>query len=151
MDTYTFHLSQETELFYDPLGPVTGNGVAWTLTGPRGVEANGPYLYQDSPVLKLVAGDYKISFAGTFGQLGSYNFRLFNLANPTPITLGTTVSDAVDLPGGTKVYSFAGTAGDHISYDNLDYSGNANHRIIDPNGKLVGQSTQIYGDQNISF
>ena len=147
VDSYTFNLSQDTEIFFDVLAPYSGN-LKWSLAGPRGVEVVNQELYNDGSVLKLVAGDYTLSFRAAGAQVGSYAFRLFNLANTTPINLGTAVSDTLDLPAGTKVYSFAATAGEHLYFNSLNYSGSANYRLIDPNGRQVFQQP-TYNDQNV--
>jgi len=58
----------EVRPVYDLLASTSGN-LKWSLRGPRGVEAIDQSVSSDSPILKLVAGDYTLSFAAPFGQV----------------------------------------------------------------------------------
>lgn len=139
VDRYAFHLAQDTELYFDSLLTSSNTQVKWSLTGPRGVEATAQYGYLDGSVFKLVAGDYTLSFAAEFGQTGNYAFRLLDLAAATPLTIDSLVSGTLDLPNGSRAYSFTATAGDHLYFDTQTFSGGGNWRLFNSSGHQIFQ------------
>ena len=91
-------MANPAQLYFDSL--TNDSSLSWTLTGPRGTEVSSrSFTSSDSdnfgstnPVLNLIAGNYTLAVAGSSNHLGSYGFRLSNLASATAITPGTPVS-----------------------------------------------------------
>ena len=50
-------------------------------------------------------------------QTGAYSFRLWDLAQATPLTPGTPVSGTLSPANETDLYRFTAAAGDRFSFD----------------------------------
>ncbi|MFO1022809.1 MAG: Ig-like domain-containing protein [Planctomycetales bacterium] len=147
VDTYTFSLLSDTKVYLDTLS--NESTVLWSLKGP--VTTNFNYLYgtdwySSDPVMTLPAGDYTLSMKRDGGTLGTYKFRLLDLASATPLTLplGTPVNGTLNPNNETDLYNFDGTAGAQYYFDASSITGDigsAYWRLIDPYGKPVPGAT----------
>ena len=148
-DTYTFSVSQETQLYFDSL---SNSGALWSLTGPRGtVVSNRAFSASDSgylggsPVLDLLPGDYVLTVQAptnyyTPSVIDTYSFRMLNLSTATAISPGTAVANqTLDPANSTNAYQFSATAGSRFAFQILSETGNASAywRLVDPYGNLV--------------
>ena len=86
--SYTFNLAGASQLYFDSL---TNDGnLTWKLVGPQGTEVSSrSFTASDlsgiasNPVLNLAAGNYTLTVSANADHLGSYSFRLANLASAT--------------------------------------------------------------------
>ncbi|HET9129966.1 MAG TPA: matrixin family metalloprotease, partial [Terriglobia bacterium] len=144
VDSYTFNLATASMLYFDMLSPNNPN-FNWTLEGPAGLVIVGrAFTGSDShdignPVLNLIAGNYTLTIDATFDNIGSYSFRLLNLADATPITVGTPVNSTMNPGQETDLYRFNGTTGDLLYFDVTarNGGGNAQWSLVDKFGNLV--------------
>ncbi|HET9131023.1 MAG TPA: hypothetical protein VFO86_08755, partial [Terriglobia bacterium] len=143
-DSYTFSLASGSMLYFDMLSPNDGNFI-WSLIGPAGTVISGrAFTGSDShdignPVLNLIAGNYTLIVDGNGDTIGSYSFRLLNLADATSITPGTPVDSTLNPGQETDLYRFNGTAGDLFYFDVTarNGGGNAQWSLVDKFGNLV--------------
>src|SRR5207249_11972554 len=85
---YTFPLPSAARLYFDSLTNVSG--LRWYLDGPTGNVVNNAGFSGDDNLGLLVAGGYKLTvFANNNNDtIGSYQFRLFDLATASALTPG---------------------------------------------------------------
>ncbi|MFA7602290.1 MAG: LamG domain-containing protein, partial [Novosphingobium sp.] len=145
---YAFTLDKHTFALFDSL--TDNSSLRWTLTGPEGVEVDARRFDQSdsssfsgSPVLKLGPGAYVLTVAGTADFTGAFNFRLSDLANATPLALGTRVAAPLTPANATAAYRFAANAGESFFFDALGSVNGVRWRLIDPAGNLVFNQTTL--------
>lgn len=144
---YAFTLDQRSLLYLDSL---SSNRLGWTLTGPRGVEANNiPFGATDSldnnqPVRDLVAGEYLLRINSN-NLVSEFGFRLANLADATEITPGTPFDGELTTPSETDLYRFDTNEGDEFYFDVVSASDvtNTQYKLIDPFGQVVFISNRL--------
>src|SRR5438477_1189237 len=83
--------------------------------------------------LQIMAGDYTLTVAASGSTTGNYAFRLWDLAQATPLTPGTPVSGSLSPASETDLYRFDAAAGDRFFFDVQVCAGEqgAAWRIID--------------------
>ncbi len=154
---YTFSLTEASRLLFDGLAPNNANpDIAWTLTGPRGVEIASRRLYHSesyelggtSPLLDLIAGDYTLSFDVAGDVRGDFSFRLLDLGSAMPITGEAVVSGQLNPANETDIYRFDAVVGKRYYIDRQRLSPGIGSdwqtwRLFDPNGR------QVLGPQNL--
>ncbi|MBA4094491.1 MAG: hypothetical protein C0489_10445, partial [Candidatus Accumulibacter sp.] len=136
-----FTLTEAGSYYLDSL---TANGnLLWQLEGPTGVVASDDFYGSDSfedygeRVLRLGAGNYRLTVSGNNATTGTANFRLLDLANATPLELGRPVSGANDPMQETDAYKLDLTKGQSVYFRALQSHPYASIRIIDPAGKQI--------------
>lgn len=143
-DNYTFHLSNDSQVYFDSL--TNDVNILWTLTGPPvTVVNNRPFNASDSrtgppdPVLLLPAGDYNLKVFSPGPTTGAYSFRLSDLATSSQtISLGTTVNGTLNPSTTSQFYQFNATAGQTLYFAHLSDGGSGGmFRVIDPFGSVV--------------
>src|SRR5262249_26386824 len=140
---YSFTLSSPALLYFDAL--TNSSNLTWTLTGPAGTAVNArSFVSSDSggnsnPVVSVPAGDYTLTTDLPGDQTGTYAFRLWDLAQATPLTPGTPVSGSLSPANETDLYRFTASAGDRFFFDVLARTnpGSSNWRLIDPYGNVL--------------
>ena len=70
-------------------------------------------------IFTLPAGDYNLDVSANAGKTGSAEFRLIDTASATALTFGQPVRSDLTPLRETDLYSFEGTAGETIFYQNL--------------------------------
>uniref|UniRef100_UPI0025DBB667 LamG domain-containing protein n=1 Tax=uncultured Pseudacidovorax sp. TaxID=679313 RepID=UPI0025DBB667 len=152
VDRYSFTVAQDVRIVFDSL---TSNGnMRWTLQGPagnlvddRGFTNSDSYDVGGDVAMNLRPGDYTLSVRGVGDTTGAYAFRLLNLANATPLTLGQQASGRLDPGNETDAFSFAATAGQSVYLDMQAMSGgDASWRLIDPFGRNLGNVRSLGDD-----
>ena len=142
-DFYNFSLSEAKRLYVDALSNSNAN---WSLFGPRGTVVSGRNFTSTdsgslggSAIYGLVAGDYTLMVDGNADMVGSYSFRVLDIAQATALTPGTTVSSQFSPANETDLYQFNVTTGERFYFDCKGYSGGSTPywRLLDPNGQLV--------------
>ncbi len=116
---YPFTGTAGERLYYD--GTANSGNIDVYLEGPSGerlISANVDT--QSGPFGLPEAGTYNLVVYGNGATTGSYGFDLRQPALPvTPLTLGNPVTSTLANPGDQAVYTFAGSAGERITYDAL--------------------------------
>ncbi len=146
---YTFTLAAPTSLWLD--SQTNNNNLRWTLTGPTGLVpttlgAATPFSFGDENLGLLPAGTYRLTVGGVGSSTGAFAFNLLDFASATSFTTGTsgspsgaTQTGALNPANSTRLYKFAGTAGDSLAFDNVSVSlgTNATWRLIDAYGTVI--------------
>ncbi len=162
MGVHTFSLGEATRLVFDAMAPVNNSPqVFWSLRGPRGYEVSGRQFYyseaQDlgstSPVLDLIAGDYTLTFDVPNDQVGTYRFRLLDIADAVEIMPGASVAGQLTPPNATTMYRFEAEEGVRYALDRQALTAGFGSdwmawTVIDPFGrKVVGPAN--FDDQGV--
>jgi hypothetical protein len=113
--TFTGTAGERVFLIYKP---AVNSAISFNLQGP-----DGEQLFIQgaaSPIVLPVTGPYTLVSTGSFLATGGYSFNLRQPAFPiTPLTLGTPITGTLANPGDQAVYTFTGTAGQHIAFETL--------------------------------
>ena len=134
-DSYSFSLASPTRLYIDTIYPYSSN-YNWTLTGPSGVVVNGASFGSTEQIVSVPAGDYTLVVDGNLDTLGTYAFRLLDLAVAVPVVYDQVVSGTLTPGAETDVYRFDAQAGDTVYFDRLALSaGSTRWRLLDPFGR----------------
>ncbi|MHB8861524.1 MAG: putative Ig domain-containing protein [Pirellulaceae bacterium] len=141
-EPYLFTLAEPSLLYFDAL--TNSSNLNWSLVGPAGAAvsnrsfsvSDGPSL-NGNPVLNLVAGTYQLTVAAAGSTTGAYQFRLSDLAQATPFTLGTPISGELNPGPETDLYTFSVAAAGRFASDFLNRTAGINLRLIDPFGNVV--------------
>ncbi len=141
---WTFSLPSARLLWFDTLTNITG--AKWSLRrGPVELISDRSFNSSDSidisdAALRLAAGDYVLTVSLGLQNTGRYAFRLVSPAAATAFTAGSLVVTPMDLPAGTRLGAFAGTAGDRFFFDGQGTSGgggSSTARFYSPSGNLL--------------
>jgi hypothetical protein len=140
--TYTFSLPTATSLYFDSLTNV--NVLRWSLVGPTGTLINNRTFNSSDAssgfaVLNLTAGNYSIIVSGSSDSVGTYRFRVFDLAGAEPFAPGVPVSGTLNPGNQTRAYRFTAAAGAELYFDSISATGlpNLYWRCIDPSGAVL--------------
>ena len=89
--------------------------------------------------MTLTPGHYVVTIGDNYESL-PFSFRLLDISTATPISIGsvaaTPVTVTLNPANATQLYSFTGTAGQKLFFNNPAGQPNVTYRIIDPNGAL---------------
>ncbi|MGO4116885.1 hypothetical protein ACC786_30590 [Rhizobium ruizarguesonis] len=152
-DDYVFSITQPKQIIFDALSNTPD--LVWDLVGPQGdivssrsfANSDAWTIGSDATLLLQVPGIYRLRVQGNGPSVGSYAFRLLDLAAADPITSGQPVSANIPTGRETLLYSFDATAGERFYFDWRDGTGSINWRLIDPFGKDVW--SQGFGDRDV--
>jgi hypothetical protein len=139
---YSFDLATDSNIVFNSLA--SDGNLNWTLTGPNGYSLSRNFYYSGSyelggtnPILSLEAGSYTLTLTNSATTTDTYYFQVLNVANATPLTLGTPISNP-DTPGNqTLLYSFNATQGAPLSLTTTDPSSMLSIRLFDPYGQEI--------------
>jgi hypothetical protein len=160
-DIYSFTGSAGQHVFFDG-NPLTGSSgaVRWTLLDP----SNNPifqniFITTDGDRRTLPAtGTYTITTDADAAFTGTYNFRLTQSFDQSfNISIGDTVQNAqpsagagnIENPGDRDIYTFTGTAGQHVYFDGNPLTGSSGAvrwTLRDPANAVIFQNSFITGD-----
>jgi RHS repeat-associated protein len=113
--TFQFTGNAGQRLYFDALG---GSGLNAELDGPAGTVFNVNPANSSGPYTLPVSATYTLRISNFSAAAGTYNLNLLSATTTlTPLTLGTPVSGTLANPGDQAIYTFNGTAGDHIFYN----------------------------------
>ena len=119
----------------------------WYLDGPPGILVNGTGLNGSDgqsgvPVIELTAGDYRLRVRRASAGIGSFGFRLLDLAGGNVVTPGTPILGTLSPGSETDVHRFNAAAGSRFFFDTFptNGSGNSSWRLFDPLNGLVAQA-----------
>ena len=140
---YAFTGTAGERLFYHATQAVAG-GINVALDTPSNVNLINQNAGNQIGVITLPeAGAYDLGIYASNGATGTYGFDLFQAALPiTALALGTPVTATLANPGDAAVYTFAGSAGQRITYDALlSNSSQINVVVQSPSGaQLINQN-----------
>ncbi len=156
---YTFSGVAGQALVYSGLDGSSDN-TTMQLTAPDGTVLAFAQAKTAMGVLTLPAtGTYQLTLAATATNVGSYAFRLIDVATQPELPLNTYVqAEAVTAPGVSQptaqavIYRVAGAAGETLIYDrqaNFHLGSSFTWSLYDPNGQVVPLS-DYYGPANSS-
>jgi hypothetical protein len=142
-DTYTFTLGAPARLRFD--SQTNDGNVGWYLSGPAGIAPTPSagyginwFNYDDQDLGLLPAGAYTLTAVGSGDYTGAYAFNLLDFAAASAITLGTDVSNTLNPSNSLQLYTFSGTAGSKLYFDNLAFS------TTDPNSSIGNSFWTLY-------
>jgi PKD repeat protein len=143
-DEYTFTLHQPTSLYFDSL--TAGSSFVWSLAGQggpivrdRAFAASDATGLTESPLLRLLPGNYTLTVGALNATTGPYTFRLIDASSAYNLAPGSPVTGTMDPASETHAYQLAGIAGERFYFDLQARTGasTAIWRLVDPNGKIV--------------
>ena len=125
---YTFDLLENKILAFDTLKNDGLNSFLWNLTGPNGEvvsdrsltdDSQRPSLTSTDDLLVLGAGHYTLTVFAKGSTTGEYSFRLLDLFDGTPASIGVPVTGTAALlvSFDTVIYNFAATTGQQLIFD----------------------------------
>ncbi|MGO7413302.1 hypothetical protein ACC810_36410, partial [Rhizobium ruizarguesonis] len=152
-DDYVFSVTQPKQILFDTLSNTPD--LLWDLVGPQGevvssrsfANSDAWTIGSDATLLLKVPGIYRLRVQGNGPSVGSYTFRLLDLAAANPITSGQLVEGNLATGRETLLYRFDAAAGERFYFDWRDGTGSINWRLIDPFGKDVW--SQGFGDRDV--
>lgn len=136
------------ESFY--IKAVTTNGKLWpriTVYSPSGGEIKKGYDPSKAEIFITIPARGKYSILiddGTsWSQTGDYSLYIQSVTNPTraiPLSIGSTQSGNLDVPGKTDTYTYTGRSGETLVLKATKSSGNLWPRITvySPSGQKIG-------------
>lgn len=149
---YTFNLAAAARLVFD--SQTNSANIQWSLLGPRGAEVtdrafSASDASSGTAFLNLpAAGTYQLIVRGTGRTTGAYAFRLLDVANATPLTLGAAASGVLQPGNATQLYGITVAAGDRLAFDSISVAGgSATWRLIDPYGRDAIGSNNLATDR----
>ena len=124
-------------LYFDGLG--ANAGAAWYLYGPNNVAVSGTGIGSDMEVILGQSGLFVLGIFGSSANPLPFSVQVLSFESPSDsLTLGSTVSGTIALPGDQHTYTFTGSVGQRIYYDALDADFEQIYcRLISPSGILV--------------
>ncbi len=136
--TYRFQLPTARRLFVDGLLSTTAG---WRLEGPSSLIASGRFDSESASVQALRAGDYRLVIRGAQRETPAFRFRLVDLDQALPITLGQSVTNALTPPNGALAYRIQLNAGQQILGRAFEATGFPSSQprwtLIEPSGRQV--------------
>ncbi|HKX61942.1 MAG TPA: hypothetical protein VJS65_08855, partial [Verrucomicrobiae bacterium] len=142
-NAYTFSLPQKTFLYFDSL--MHNSNLRYTLLGPGGIMASTRSFSvggANNDLHEAPAGDYQLVISGANNFTGPFVFRLLDLSNAQPLTLGSVVVGTNFPASSLTPYRFNATPGTRLFFDALGQSGhsfwgNCNWTLVDPYGNIL--------------
>lgn len=145
IDYFTFNGTAGQRLYYDALENDHAVAIAARLVGPAGVVAHLNGLNSDTdvgPFVLTMSGTYTLIFDASTDTVGSYKFRLLDLASSPSLTVGVTVTNQLSPRIETDIFQFNGTIGQRVNVTRLSpASSEATWRLVGPaNQNLLNNS-----------
>ncbi|MHB0961459.1 MAG: RHS repeat-associated core domain-containing protein [Pirellulaceae bacterium] len=140
-DAYRFAATAGDRFFFDVQTSTDMGNTAWRLLDPYGVEIfNQGFSDVDTRILQAT-GNYTLLVEGYYHDsgIGSYTINVQPIAPVVPqaLTLGSTVSETLAVPGEQNVYQFTLAAASNLYFDSLSVNGNLNWTLTGPAGTTV--------------
>ncbi|HVV73365.1 MAG TPA: hypothetical protein VHI52_17970, partial [Verrucomicrobiae bacterium] len=139
--TYTFNGTVGQRIYYDAR-QTNYNNCQVSLVSPTGVTLVNQGAGSDRGPLTLTqTGVYSLTFYGSGDSTGQVSFQVLDLADATPTSPGTTITESLTDETETRLYRLAGTVGQRLSLKSL--SGSNNHAVW----ALLGLADQTLGPE----
>jgi len=134
--TYRFQLPAARRLYVDALLSSTAT---WRLEGTAGLVTSG--RFDSESIQSLRAGDYRLVVRASSRETPAFQFRLVDVDQATPITLGQSVTNAHNPPAGVIAYRIHLNAGQQLfgrAFGTTGFpSSQPRWALIDPNGRFL--------------
>jgi hypothetical protein len=140
-DIYTFDGTVGQKILFD--GISGNNNVNVSLISPSGetVISSRNVNYDTDPVTLLETGSYELIVNGYDSNIGSYSFRVLNLANATQLTFDTAISGSLNPGQTSKIYQFTGEAGRSISFTDEGSQAGGSYYLYDSGNNWIASSS----------
>ena len=112
----------------------------WQLFGPNNQAISSPSNGNDLSATLPIDGTYTLAvYNYPYYSPSTYSFEAFVNANPTSAvpTLGTEVTGTIVNPGDQANYTFTGSAGQQVYFDNLGFATYLTANLTGPSGNSV--------------
>src|SRR5207253_3506918 len=145
IDQYSFTAGAGQLLYVDGLAGEPSFSL--NFDGPFGPVASAAPQNDAGPFLLLDTGTHTIRVRPQDVQSGAYSFRVLDFAAAPVLPTGTVTTGVLTPGNSTSLYSFTGTAGEHVYFDNLsNFNGQddlSSWSVIDPNGHTIAASPLV--------
>jgi hypothetical protein len=137
-DTYTFTGKIGQKIWFDSL-EYSNSEIYVTIYAPNGDTVFSQRVRDDrEPAFLPQNGEYRLVIDGSGRATGTYQFRLLDLAQGTPLTLGNAVTGNFgNSQREAVVYTLNGVEGDTLYFDRLNGDPNNYYYLYKPNGDRV--------------
>lgn len=140
-DTVVYRFAGTTgqRVFIDGQNPSFVFNSSYRVLSPSGVFLAQANLENNTELLTLTeTGDYYILVSTAANTPVSYQFRVLDFADATPIALNTVIADST--PAGvrrTDMYQFAGTLGQELAFDGQSVARGSDVAVFTPAGAVL--------------
>ncbi|MFO1460363.1 MAG: hypothetical protein U1G08_13260 [Verrucomicrobiota bacterium] len=132
-EVYTFTGTPGQRIIYDALD-ADFLQINARLLSPSGIVLNEWNSDSDqAPFTLNESGSYSLVIDGIGSITGPYKFRLYDVANLTPLAFDTVVTDTLNPGISARAYRFEGTAGQHLYLDGLGANAGGQFFLYTPN------------------
>ncbi|WP_013334653.1 putative Ig domain-containing protein [Gloeothece verrucosa] len=132
-DFYRFTSTAGQYLYIDTLEGNSPNG--WTIFRPNGELLLSGYLYEDKEIRLSDTGEYTLEVWGVGSGNKNYKLQLITPEfNTVAYTLGETITSQITQKGEQDIYTFTGTAGQWLYFDQFSGNSNLKARLYSPTG-----------------
>ncbi|MEV4116175.1 VWD domain-containing protein, partial [Nonomuraea sp. NPDC049695] len=145
LDEYRFTLAEAGSIFVD-VKECPGNWLNWELLNAAGARIASDALCRAERVDDLAAGAYRLRVSAHDDEFGAYKLSVSTIASDvvkTAVIGGPKVPLETDAPGQYGIWTFAGTAGQKVSFEFTDSSlsslSDAYVRVKKPDGTVLAQ------------
>ena len=139
---FRFKGSQGQKLYFD--SQIASDSMGWVLYDPsNSVISSNTFGGNDNGDMEVnlpSSGEYVLALRGYAGFANTPSYQLeIVTSNVTvnPLTLNQDTSGSITLKGNQDLYTFTGTAGEQLFYDDLGTGSNIQVLLTDPTGRVV--------------
>jgi hypothetical protein len=138
---YTFSGTLGQRLIYDAVtnDAPSPNVISVSLVNPLGLTESffgGRFINDQGPFTLQQSGTYTLVFDGYNSSIGTFAFRLLDVATQPALPVGLAVTNTLDAYP-LQVYRYAGTNGQHLYFKGFSGNTGGSWRIFDPNNNQV--------------
>ena len=139
-NVFTFDGLVGQRIYFDSLNQ-SFEGLRVTLISPSGIELFNIADSSDAGPLTLQEfGTYQLVFEGIGDGIGDYNFELINIDSTAVLAFGTSVIGTLSQGVESDLFTFSGTAGQRLQFDNISADGSAVWRLTGPGGQQIANA-----------
>ena len=153
---YTFTGTIGQQLYYDGLtnDPPYPNVITVQMLNPQGLPegpVSGRFSYDIGPFTLKQSGTYTLVIDGNSSSVGTYAFRLLDVAAQPALPLNTSVTNIVDVYP-ALIYRYAGNAGQPLYFRGQSGNPSGFWTLYDPNNNVVPSgSSSLAGDFEVAL
>ncbi|WP_422928452.1 beta strand repeat-containing protein [Singulisphaera sp. PoT] len=144
---YRFHGTAGQSYYFYGTSDSGNHALGMSLFSPSGAGIGGSSFNTGFEMTLPIDGVYTLAIGrspfGPTSEVG-YSFGYLPIAETTaPLTLGTPVNAGVTNPGDQHTYTFTGSVGQQVYFDNISGVLQGYATIIGPRGQVVWKSTNL--------
>jgi hypothetical protein len=136
--TYRFQIPANRRLLVDSLESTAS---FWRLEGAAGLVASGRFDSESIVIQSIPAGDYRIVVRGNARETPNFRFRIIDIDDAPPITLGQAITNAHTPPNGIIAYRIQLNAGQQVLGRAYEATGFPSERprwtLFEPTGRQL--------------